>query len=305
MSPAIRLGGEQRAIDHAAPAAKPVKLHREEVTVGGIPTRSIFVDGDGVPTVFLHGWMDNADTWRAVLERLAGGASPGIAYDLPGFGTAPPLADGDVLDQLVDFSAAAVRDAAEATGKRVVVAGNSLGGWVALRVAALEDLPLAGVVPIAPAGIEMAPFFFTADRIPVVSRLIALPAPVPAALVRSVLGRFYRTLGFADGDRVEQVVIDRFTRQNTERAVLSTRLEYAKRLRHHLDDPFDSARIKVPVTVLWGDRDRLCMPKGAQGLAEAVPHARIEMLEGVGHTPQIEAPDAVVAAVVELAAAAS
>ena len=303
MSPAIRLGGEQRAIDLAAPTAAPAKLHREEVTVGGIPTRRVFVDGKGVPTVFLHGWMDNADTWRTVLGRLGAAGRPGIAYDLPGFGTAPPLTDADVLDQLVDFAAAAVRDAAEESGRDVVLAGNSLGGWVALRVAE-QDLPLAGIVPIAPAGIEMAPFFFTADRIPVVSSLIGLPAPVPAALTRSVLGRFYRALGFADGDRVDQVVIDRFTRHNLERTVLRTRIDYAKRIRHHLDAPFDPERIKVPVTVLWGDRDRLCMPKGAQGLAEKLPHARIVMLEGVGHTPQIEAPDAVVAAITELAGAA-
>ena len=94
---------------------------------------------------------------------------PGIAYDLPGFGTAPPLEPSSVLDQLVDFAAAAVRDAAEESGRDVVLAGNSLGGWVALRARRARDLPLAGIVPIAPAGIEMAPFFFTADRIPVVS----------------------------------------------------------------------------------------------------------------------------------------
>lgn len=300
MTPAIRLGGEQRAIDGAAPTAKPVKLHRDEVVVGEIPTRSIFVDGAGRPTVLLHGWMDNADTWRAVLERLGAAGRPGIAYDLPGFGTAPPLEERDVLEQLVEFSAAAVRRAAEETGKEVVLAGNSLGGWVALRVAAL-DLPLAGVVPIGPAGIEMASFFFTADRIPVVSRLIGLPAPVPAALVRSVVGRFYRTLGFAEPDRVDQVVVDHFTRQNVDRGVVRDRIEYAKRVRKHLDDPFDAARIKAPVIVLWGDRDRLCMPKGADQLAEMLPQARIEMLAGIGHTPQIEAPEAVVAAIAELA----
>jgi pimeloyl-ACP methyl ester carboxylesterase len=274
------------------------------VTVGGIETRSIFVDGSGAPAVLLHGWMDNADTWRAVLSGLAADGRPGVAYDLPGFGTAPAMEDRDVLDQLVEFAGAAVERAAEDSGRKVVLVGNSLGGWVALRAAGQLDLPLAGVVPIGPAGIDMAPFFFTADRIPVISRLISLPAPVPAAVVRSVVGRFYRTLAYAEPNRVDQVVVDRFTRQNLDRAEVSRRIGYAKRIRSHLADPFDADRIHCPVTVIWGDRDRLCMPKGAERLAELLPQARIEMLEGVGHTPQVESPDVVVSAIAGLAEAA-
>jgi pimeloyl-ACP methyl ester carboxylesterase len=302
MTPAIRLGGERAAIDHAAPTAPPARLRREEVTVGRIATRSVVAEGDGVPALLLHGWMDNADTWLAVLERLARAGKPAIAYDLPGFGTAPPLEEGSVVDQLADFAAEAVELAAEQSGRDVVVAGNSLGGWVALRLAERGDLPLAGVVAIGPAGIRMAPFFFTADRIPAVSRIISLPAPVPPALVRSIMGRFYRTLGYAEPNAVDQAVVDRFTKHNADRAVLRERIDYAKRLRPELEHPFDPAKISVPVTVLWGDADRLCMPAGAKELAEMLPAARIEMLEGVGHTPQIEVPDVVVATIEELAA---
>lgn len=299
MSPAIRLGGEQAPIERA-PKAPRGRLRREQVTLGGIETRSIVAEGSGAPTVLLHGWMDNADTWLSVLERLAAAGRPAAAYDLPGFGTAPPLGDGSVVDQLTDFAAAAVELAAERTGHDVVVAGNSLGGWVTLRLAE-RDLPLAGVIPIGPAGIRMAPFFFTADRIPAVHRVIGLPAPVPPALVRSIMGRFYRSLAYADPDSVDQAVVDRFTKHNVDRAVLRRRIEYAKRLRPELSDPFDPSKIDVPVIALWGDRDRLCMPTGAQKLGEMLPHARIEVLENVGHTPQIETPDRVVAAITELA----
>jgi pimeloyl-ACP methyl ester carboxylesterase len=301
MSPAIRLGGEREALDRAAPKTPPARLRRDEVTLGGVQTRSVSARGEGVPTVLLHGWMDNADTWLAVLERLAAAGRPAVAYDLPGFGTAPPLDDGEVLDQLGEFAAAAVLAAAEETGREVVVAGNSLGGWVALRLAQDGDLPLAGIVPIGPAGVKMAPFFFTADRIPAVSTVLGLPAPVPPALVRSIVGRFYRTLGFADPAAVDHSVVDRFTRHNVDRAVLRQRIDYAKRLRKHLDAPFDGSRIEVPVTVLWGDRDRLCMVAGAEELGEILPHAEIRILPGVGHTPQVEVPEVVVEAIAELA----
>jgi pimeloyl-ACP methyl ester carboxylesterase len=304
MSPAIRLGGEREAIDHAAPTSRPARLRREQLSIGGIDTRAVITDGDGPPTVLLHGWMDNADTWLAVLERLSVAGMPGVAYDQPGFGTAPPLGPESVIEQLVDFGASAVLRAAEESGQNVVVAGNSLGGWTALRLAERDDLPIAGVVPIGPAGIRMAPFFFTADRIPAVSRLISLPAPVPPALVRSLVGRFYRTLGFANPGAVDQAVVDRFTSHNVDRGVLRERISYAKRLRPELDHPFDAARINVPVVVLWGDADRLCPPAGAEKLGQLLPQARIEMLPGVGHTPQIETPDRVLEVIRELAAGA-
>lgn len=303
MTPAIRLG-DQGAETRSAPPPPAPRLDRSRLELDGVATRMIRTRGHGAPAVLLHGWLDNAETWLPVLERLAALDRAAIAYDQPGFGVAPPLGPGNVLDQLTDFAEEAVLRAAERTGRKVVVAGNSLGGWVALRLAEREDLPIAGVVPIGPAGIRMAPLFFTVDRIPAVSQLISFPAPVPPALVRRVVGRFYRALAFGDPSSVEPVVVDRFTRYNVERPVIRQRLDYAKRLREDLEHPFDAEKIKVPVTVIWGDRDRLCVPAGARDLAASLPHARIEMLEGVGHTPQVEAPDVVVEAIEELAAKA-
>jgi pimeloyl-ACP methyl ester carboxylesterase len=300
--PAIRLGGEAQPFPGEDGPGRTARLRSREVEVGGVQTRGISARGEGVPTVLLHGWLDNADTWLAVLDRLAVAERPAIAYDLPGFGTAPPLDSGSVLDQLVDFTAAAVKAAAEASGRKVVVAGNSLGGWVALRLAQDSELPLAGIVPIGPAGVRMAPAFFTLDRIPAVSRIIGMPAPVPPAMVRSVAGRLYRNLAFADPAGVDKAVVDRFTRFHVDRPVIRERIEYAKRLRSELDDPFDGDAIKVPVSVVWGEDDRLCPAEGAELLAERLPHARIAMLPGVGHTPQVEAPDVVVGAISELAA---
>ena len=146
----------------------------------------------------------------------------------------------------------------------------------------------------------MAPLFFTVDRIPAVSRIISLPAPVPAAVVRGVAGRIYRQLAFGDPAAMDQAIVDRFTRFTSDRAVLRERIDYAKRLRGDLADPFDAERIRAPVIALWGDRDRLCPPSGADRFAELLPHARIEMLEGIGHCPQIECPDVVADAIESL-----
>ena len=143
--------------------------------------------GEGRPAVLLHGWLDNADTWLAVLDRLAVAGRPAIAYDLPGFGTAPPLDVRSVLDQLVDFAAAAVEPAAEASGARGGrrrQLARRLGGAAARRRSATCRWP--GWSPIGPAGIRMAPVFFTLDRIPAVSRDLAAGA---GAAVGRPLGR--------------------------------------------------------------------------------------------------------------------
>jgi pimeloyl-ACP methyl ester carboxylesterase len=297
--PTIRLGGEQAPWSDGGPG-ETARLRSRKVTIGEVPTRAVSAKGEGPPTVLLHGWLDNADTWLAVLDRLAVAGRPAVAYDLPGFGTAPPLGPGSVLDQLVEFAADAVEQAAERSGTKVVVAGNSLGGWAALRLAERKELPIAGIVPIGPAGIRMAPAFFTLDRVPAVSRIIGLPAPLPPAVVRSVAGSLYRRLAFADPAGVDKAVVDRFTRFHVERGVIRDRIDYAKRLRDELNDPFDPELIDVPVTVIWGDSDRLCVPAGAEQLAELLPHAQVRMLPGVGHTPQVEATDVVVEAIVEL-----
>ena len=188
MSPAIRLGDRDGPRRRDPP--EPInRLRRRRVTVGGIETRAIWSHGDGVSAVLLHGWMDNSDTWLEVLDLLAARRRAAIAYDQPGSGVAPPLdPEQGVLDQLVDFGARAVIRAAERSGKPVVLVGNSLGGWTALRLTQHEDLPIAGVVAVGPAGIRMAPLFFTMDRIPAVSRANLAARAGAEGVVRSVAG---------------------------------------------------------------------------------------------------------------------
>ena len=83
---------------------------------------------------------------------IAGLAS--TALDLPGFGRADRLDRVEpILPQLDRFLAAAVRDAHERSGGRdVIICGNSLGGCAAMRAAQDPELPIAGIVPVAPAG---------------------------------------------------------------------------------------------------------------------------------------------------------
>src|ERR687891_714099 len=127
---------------------EPLVEHRLELA--GHRTRVLELEGAGPGFVLLHGWGDSADTWRPLLAELAASGRRAIAVDLPGFGKATRLAPGAILPQLDDFAASLVLE--WAGGEPVVVAGNSLGGAVALRLGERDDLPLTGVVPVAPAG---------------------------------------------------------------------------------------------------------------------------------------------------------
>jgi pimeloyl-ACP methyl ester carboxylesterase len=284
----------------AMPSRQPLLEHRVELA--GHETRVLELEGRGAPIVLLHGYADSADTWRLVLDRLARENRRALAFDLPGFGTATPLRDGSVLEQLDAFVRAAVLEAA-VEGDRVVVAGNSLGGCLALRAGEDGELPLAGVVPIAPAGLEMPGWFSVIEREPLLRILLASPLPLPEAVLRAAVGQIYRQLAFARPRAASAAVIRGFTDHHRSKEAVVRILDNGRRLLPELDDPFRLERIGCPVLLVWGDRDRMVTHRGAKKLTDAVAGTTYELLEGVGHCPQIEAAEPVSRLLLEFAAA--
>lgn len=267
---------------------QPLFEHRRRF--GGFQTRVLELEGEGPGVVLLHGYADSADTWRYVLDRLARAERRAVAVDLPGFATADPLSPGPVLPQLDRFAAAVVEDVA-AAGDPVVAVGNSLGGCVALRVAEDPDAPLAGVVPIAPAGLDMARWFAILERDPALRHLLAVPVPLPERAVREVVGRVYRALAFANPGDVDRAVVDAFTSHHRERRIVRRYLDTGRRVLPELRRPFRLERVQAPVLLVWGERDVMVSPSGAERVLAALPQTEVELLPGVGHCPQIEAPD--------------
>jgi pimeloyl-ACP methyl ester carboxylesterase len=233
-------------------------LIERSIELAGHSTRVLEVGGDAPGIVLLHGWGDSADTWRPLLGQLAAAGRRSIAVDLPGFGQASRLAPGAILPQLDAFAASLVLE--WGGGEPVIVAGASLGGALALRLAELPELPLAGVVPVAPAGLETPGWFDVAERDPIIRRLLDIPIPVPGALVRALVGDIRRPIP------VHPLV-----------PALATA-------------PFDIAAVACPVLLVWGTRDRAIPHTGARVLLGALPETRVELIEGCGRRPQLEAP---------------
>jgi pimeloyl-ACP methyl ester carboxylesterase len=266
---------------------QPLFEHRLEVA--GHRTRALELEGDGAGILLLHGWGDSADTWRPLLVELAYHERRALAVDLPGFGHASKLAAGPILPQLDAFAAALVQD--WTAGEPIVVAGNSLGGAVALRLGEQGDaLPLAGVVPVAPAGLEMPAWFDLVERDPIVRRLLGLPIPVPSALFRSLVGGAYRQLAFSSPGVAQRQVVEAFAAHHASRAGVAELLDNGRRLIPELAAaPFDLVAIDCPVLLVWGTRDRMVPHSGARVVLDALPGTKVELIEGCGHCPQLEA----------------
>jgi pimeloyl-ACP methyl ester carboxylesterase len=257
------------------------------LTLGGVETRALELEGHGPPLLLLHGWADSADTWRLALDRLARSGRGALAVDLPGYGDAPPLAPGPVLPQLDEFARAALEDLAPNGG--AVVCGNSLGGCLTLRLAERADLGLRGIVPVAPAGLDMARWFTLVERDVVLRALLAAPVPVPGFAVRRAVGEIYRRLAFARPGEVDARVVSTFARHLGDRDSVARRLALGRRLLPELRWPFRPERIACPVLLVWGARDLMVFQTGAQRILDAVDDARLEVIEDCGHCPQIEA----------------
>jgi pimeloyl-ACP methyl ester carboxylesterase len=271
-----------------------VAVRERRFELGGFRTRALELDGPAPapPLVLLHGWSDSADCWRPLLLELERRGRRALALDLPGFGEASRLdRERAVLPQLDRFVAAAVRRATEHGGE-AVVCGNSLGGCAALRAAERPELPLAGIVPVAPAGLDMAQWLNIIETTPIVRALMRAPVPLPEAVVREAVGRAYRSLAFTRPSAADPGAVESFARHISSRRDVVRILATGRRLRAELDDGcLRLSRIGCPVLVVWGDSDKMVYASGADRVLREIPGARLEMIPGCGHCPQVECPE--------------
>jgi pimeloyl-ACP methyl ester carboxylesterase len=266
---------------------EPIVEHSAQLA--GYRTRVIELEGEGPPLLLLHGYADSADTWRLLIDRLRRLGRAAVALDMPGFGTADGLREGtSILPQLDAFLDAAVERWAGEYSGGVVIVGNSLGGTAAMRAAERDDGRVAGIAPIAPAGLDTPAWFSAIQGAPLVRAMLRSPVPVPDAAVRRAVGSTYRVLAFSSPRRAEDSVVNAFTSHLGTQDEVARMLGTGNRLLPEIRAPFRLQRIECPVLVIWGERDRMVIPKSAELIVAALPEARVELLERCGHCPQLE-----------------
>lgn len=264
---------------HGAPGGP---IRERIVVVGGVRTRELRVEGDGPPTLLLHGYTDSADTWRPLLHELHARGRAAIAVDMPGHGHADPPRPAAILPQLRSFATAFAHQHPGA-----VLTGNSLGGLSALLAGEERGLPVAGLVPIGPAGLGYQPWFLAMRHL-ITPGLIA-GSTLPAVTARIAVSRVFSLI--AAQHPIPDDVLRRYASHYRDRKRVRGFLTMVRRLQSEgMPGCLDIARIEAPILVVWGRHDSLVPAAGAALIRAERPDAELEIWEDCGHCPQLEVP---------------
>lgn len=240
--------------------------------------------GSGEPLVLLHGVGDTHRTWANVVGRLAR-AHEVIALDLPGFGASPSLRGAAPSPRaLAGAVAGFMGDGA------FHVAGNSLGGGVALEIALMRRA--RSVTALSPIGFARGWERAWLDVSLRATKVIASHLP-RAALERATVRRAITLQAMRRPMRAPTLVrtLDELKLAPAFDATRSELVAY--------DFAGDPA---CPVTVAWGEHDRLLLPRQAERARRALPDARHLALRGCGHLPMWDDPEQVASAILETTA---
>jgi pimeloyl-ACP methyl ester carboxylesterase len=242
--------------------------------------------GSGPPLVCLHGFMDTWRIWELVLPALERHHDV-LAPTLAGHAGGPPL-EGEVSsDLIVDEVERTMDEAGVATAHLV---GNSLGGYVALRLAARGRA--RSVVALAPAGgwARGDDSYRKLLRFQLrLQQLVKGTAPHAEAILSTPGGRRRATQLLTTN--FEHIPTDLLAHQMVGVAAC----QWARpRAEQALGGGWtlDADRIDCPVRIVWGTADRLLpWPSAAARYRdEWLPHADWVELEGIGHAPQLDVP---------------
>jgi pimeloyl-ACP methyl ester carboxylesterase len=240
-------------------------------------------DGSGDPLVLLHGVGTNRIIWRRALPYLTAQRMV-IALDLPGFGDSPPIGPGFDLGPV---GAAVATAALQSAGGPFDLLGHSLGGAVAVRLAADRPDLVRRLLLSAPAGFAPKHPLLAGAAGAVAPRFLGLRRAVASPLASVPLARRVALAGaVADGSRLDPAAAR--TMLGASRG--ATRIGQAIETVARADLRDDLAALAVPIGLIWGERDRV-VPIGTVAAIERaagpLPMARIP---DAGHVTQLERP---------------
>ncbi|MEA2164244.1 MAG: hypothetical protein QOK37_2371 [Thermoanaerobaculia bacterium] len=252
-----------------------VKLTRRGLVRAGMDQRTVDVDGNRVvyfaggsgarTIVLIHGVNDQAGTWVAVVPALMKGARV-IAIDLPGHGDSAP-ATGPLPMPLMVKAVASIIDR-ESPDAPVVLAGNSMGGWVSMLYAADHPTRVTNLVLEDASGMvwDMSHVnLFPKNREEAIKvlRLVHGPdTPIADYLVDALL----KNASKMPQARVIQAGLIGF--------LIDPRLK----------------DLTMPVTMIWGAHDGLLPVAYAETLHSRIAGSTLHIIDKAAHIPHRQGP---------------
>jgi pimeloyl-ACP methyl ester carboxylesterase len=267
----------------------------------GVPVRFIDFGGSGTPMALVHGLGGSAINWLAVGPSLARRHRV-VALDLAGFGDTPPVKGSaglatqrDLLDRFL----------ASVIGGAATVVGNSMGGLLALMEAAAEPSRVSRLILAAPA--QPTPRRGRVDlEILAVFATYAMPWLGPWYMKRRAarlgpegLVREMLRICCVDPSRVAPDLRAAHVALTAERlarmpwatdAFLDATRSLLSAVRRRRRFYAMVARVTAPCLIIHGTGDRLVPLAASRELARRRTDWRLEVLHGIGHIPQMEAP---------------
>ncbi|MGY1453314.1 alpha/beta fold hydrolase [Streptomyces sp. SS8] len=256
----------------------------------------------GLPAaLYVHGLGGSSLNWSSLMRELAGEVD-GEAVDLPGFGHSPPPDDGDYS---VSGHARAVIRYLDVSGRGPVhLFGNSLGGAVATRVAAVRPDLVRTLTLVSPALPELRP-----QRTAVPTALLAMPGAT------RLFGRMTRhwtaerrtrellALCYGDPAAVSREEFEAAVAEYERRLALPYFWDSLSRSARGLVNAYtlggqhalwrQAERVLAPTLLVYGGRDLLVSFRMARRAAAAFRESRLLALPDAGHVAMMEYPEAV------------
>ncbi|MFF4098044.1 alpha/beta fold hydrolase [Streptomyces sp. NPDC001903] len=260
------------------------------------------------PALFVHGLGGSSTNWTELMARLEDSVD-GEALDLPGFGWSPPPADRDY--SVTALARAVIRHLDAAGRGPVHLFGNSLGGAVSTRVAAVRPDLVRTLTLISPALPELR-----VQRSAVPTALLAVPG------MASLVGRLTRGLSaeertrgvtalcYGDPSRVTPEGFTQAVAEMERRMALPYFWEAMTRSSRGIVDAYtlggqhglwrQAQRVLAPTLLVYGGRDQLVSYRMAHKAAAAFRGSRLLTLPEAGHVAMMEYPGVVAQAFLEL-----
>jgi pimeloyl-ACP methyl ester carboxylesterase len=256
---------ERWALRRAGFERQTVATPRGEVTY--------FRAGSGTPLLLVHGANDQAGTWAKVAPALAARHRV-IVPDLAGHGESAP-ADGplEAADLVAGLEAVL---GVEAAGERVAIAGNSLGGFLGLVLAVREPARVSRVVLVNGAALR--------EEHPEAAALL-LPK------TRDDAAKAFTAILSQTAPRVPAFILDDLVRRSPGSPLARLMAAPPASVDRFALEP-RLASLGIPVSLVWGEDDRVLDVAYARRVAAAIPGSALTTIPRCGHVPQRECPDA-------------
>src|SRR5712672_3711861 len=230
--------------------------------------------GNGQPLFLLHSLLSDRASFDAIVPRLSQSFRV-IVPELPGFGQSRAVSGG--LADVADRMAEAVTDASG--GDEAIVLGNGYGGFVALQMA-IRHSGIATRLILADCGAAFSEPGRQAFRnMAAASKAKGLAAITDVAMRRLFAPEFQAAHPDLMRDRREAYL-------KTDPDVLQAACADLA----ELDLRPQLAQVKVPVLVLVGEHDEATPPPMSHELAAGLPNARLKIIPGCAHVPQLQSP---------------